>query len=92
MARLRDMFGEDIPQPSGYQLTRWGQDPFARGAYSFNKLGSTPAMRDDLAASLDDRLFFAGEATSRQYFATVHGAYLSGLAAATQLDATDATD
>jgi monoamine oxidase len=89
MARLRDMFGAEIPEPIGYQLTRWGQDPFARGAYSFNKLGSTPAMRDDLAASLDGRLFFAGEATSRQYFATVHGAYLSGLAAATQLDATD---
>jgi monoamine oxidase len=35
-----------------------------------------------LAAPLDDRLFFAGEATSPGDFATVHGAYMSGRAAA----------
>jgi len=26
-----------------------------------------------------DRLFFAGEATIKEYYATVHGAYLSGV-------------
>ncbi|HEY9550350.1 MAG TPA: FAD-dependent oxidoreductase [Kiloniellaceae bacterium] len=36
-----------------------------------------------MAAPVDDRLFFAGEATSAGDFATAHGAYLSGLAAAT---------
>ncbi len=82
---LRTIFGPAIPQPVAYQITRWGADPFARGSYSFNALGATPAMRDDLAQSVGGRLFFAGEATSRQYFGTVHGAYLSGLKAAQDL-------
>jgi len=39
-------------------------------------------MRDVLAASIDDRIYFAGEASHRESSATVHGAYLSGLRAA----------
>ena len=35
-----------------------------------------------LAAPVDNRLFFAGEATSPNFFSTAHGAYLSGLTAA----------
>jgi monoamine oxidase len=35
-----------------------------------------------LAAPVDNRLFFAGEATSPNFFSTAHGAYLTGLAAA----------
>jgi monoamine oxidase len=31
---------------------------------------------------VDDRLFFAGEATSRRAFSTAHGAWESGLRAA----------
>lgn len=38
--------------------------------------------RADLAAPIDDRLFFAGEATSIDSFATAAGAYLTGIAAA----------
>ena len=34
---------------------------------------------------VDDVLYFAGEATSREYPATVHGAYLSGVAAAAEI-------
>ncbi|WP_374338870.1 flavin monoamine oxidase family protein [Leeia sp.] len=86
MQTLRSVFGTQIPEPSRWQLTRWGQDPYARGAYSFNKLGSTPEMRDQLAAS-SGRLHFAGEATHRDYFATVHGAWLSGVQAARRLQA-----
>ncbi|PRC46765.1 hypothetical protein C6A85_88415, partial [Mycobacterium sp. ITM-2017-0098] len=32
-----------------------------------------------------DRLSFAGEATHEEFFATVHGAYLSGLRAADRI-------
>ena len=75
---LRIMFGDSIPEPSAYRLTRWGQDPFSLGAYSYARPGSTGADHDLLAAPVADRLFFAGEATHRRFPSTVHGAYLSG--------------
>lgn len=84
MVTLRTIFGP-IPDPIDYQLTRWASDPFALGSYSFNAFGSVPKMRDDLAASVDKRLFFAGEGTERKHFSTVHGAYLSGLRVAQEV-------
>ncbi len=85
MKTLRKLFGNAIPEPLDYQITRWNTDPFARGAYSFNSVGSTPAMRDHLAERLGNTVFFAGEATERKHFSSVHGAYLSGLRAARQI-------
>lgn len=82
LGALRAMFGKKMSAPAGAIVTRWAADPFARGAYSFNAVGSDGAMRRALAEPVDGRLFFAGEATSADYFATTHGAYLSGLAAA----------
>lgn len=82
---LRTVYGNGIPAPSDWQITRWNSDPFARGAYSYNKLGSTPAMRDALASNVGSTLLFAGEATERQYFQSVHGAYLSGQSAANSI-------
>ena len=38
-----------------------------------------PHDRLAMAATVANRLFFAGEAASKLYPATVHGAYLSGL-------------
>jgi monoamine oxidase len=78
MKTLRTIYGENIPHPKSHQITRWKSQPYAKGAYSYNKVGSTPSMRDTLAQSLDNKLFFAGEATSKYYFGTAHGAYLSG--------------
>jgi monoamine oxidase len=85
MRTLRTVFGPGIPDPVDHQITRWSADPYARGSYSFNRIGSRPKMRDDLAASIDGRVHFAGEATSRDSFGTVHGAYLSGILAAQQI-------
>ncbi|MGW3044319.1 flavin monoamine oxidase family protein [Kitasatospora sp. NPDC001159] len=85
MTTLKTIFGNDIPTPTAYQITRWACDPYALGSYSFNKLGSTPDMRDQLAAAVDGRVHFAGEATSRQLLAIVHGAYLSGVRAAKEI-------
>jgi len=85
LATLRQIYGSAVPDPLGYQITRWAQDPLAGGSYSFNGLGTQENTREQLAAPLGDRLFFAGEATSSEYFATVHGAYLSGLRAAAEV-------
>jgi monoamine oxidase len=82
MSVLRTMYGAGVPDPIAHQVTRWGADPLARGSYSYNALGSHPRMRDALAAPIDGRLFLAGEATERDWFGTVHGAYLSGQRAA----------
>ena len=62
----------------------WGTDPFAGGAYSYAKPGFADC-RKALAAPVNGRLFFAGEACSVDDFSTAHGAYLTGLAAAEAL-------
>jgi monoamine oxidase len=62
----------------------WGTDPYARGAYSFARVGKA-ACRQILAAPVDNRLFFAGEACSEHDFSTAHGAYRTGIAAADQV-------
>ncbi len=85
MTTLRTIYGSAIPEPLDYQITRWAADPLARGAYSFNAVGTHPKMRRHLASPLSQRLFFAGEATEPDHFGTTHGAYLSGLRAAKQM-------
>jgi len=67
------------PEPTGALVTRWAADPYARGSYSFLAVGSSPGDQRALAEPISDRVAFAGEATHEEFFATVHGAYLSGL-------------
>jgi len=64
--------------------SRWGHDPFSQGAYSAALPGHAGA-RAVLAAPLDGRLFFAGEATSPNFFSTAHGARDSGERAAREV-------
>ena len=66
------------------KLHPWGVDPFSRGSYSYALPGKADC-RTELAATVDDRLFFAGEACSQNDFSTAHGAYLTGIAAAERL-------
>jgi monoamine oxidase len=61
--------------------TAWLRDPWSRGSYSYAAPGHS-GDRAILAAPVEDRLFFAGEATSPDFFSTAHGAYMTGLAAA----------
>jgi monoamine oxidase len=64
--------------------SRWAGDPFAQGAYSHALPGHAEA-RAILAAPIDGRLFFAGEATSPNFFSTAHGARDSGERAAREV-------
>jgi monoamine oxidase len=67
-----------FPVPSDVLLTRWGDDPFTYASYSYQAVGSTPAMRAALARRWN-RVVFAGEAVSTSSPATLQGAYLSGI-------------
>lgn len=78
-------YGMTPPAPIGTAVTHWTIDPLAGGSYSYGAVGSSGADRDALAAPEGDRLLFAGEATTRSYFATMHGACLSGIREARRL-------
>merc|ERR1712194_87303 len=85
MVVLQNMFGASIPNPTTIFTTKWGQDEFAYGSYSFNKLGVKKSDRKKMCKPLrSKRIFFAGEVCSK-YWATTHGAYLSGQEAGTKI-------
>jgi hypothetical protein len=67
------------PRPQSV-VTRWGQDPLTRGSYSAVTVGGRgPDDYEAMARPVGGRVFFAGEATTRKYPATMHGAFLTGL-------------
>lgn len=85
-AQLRAMLPA-LPEPSHFERTAWGADPFALGSYSFAAAGCAGGGEDRkaLAAPVAGRLFFAGEHTSVEYPSTVQGAMLSGMRAAEEV-------
>jgi len=82
MASLRDMFGNDIPEPVAMVYPRWLSDPWSRGGYSYPGVGSDPEDGSAYARPLGSRVFFAGEATEPVEYGTVHAALWSGEQAA----------
>jgi monoamine oxidase len=85
MQTLRTIYGDAIPDPTDARITRWGQDPFARGSYSSLAPGGTPDTYIALGEIVSGVLAFAGEATHPTHPATVHGALMSGWRAADDL-------
>lgn len=81
---LKRIYGSDISQPTATLATNWYSDPYSRGSYSFIPVGARPKDYETIAESIQGRVFFAGEATTKVYPATVHGAYLSGLRVASE--------
>ncbi|KAF2459982.1 flavin-containing amine oxidoreductase-domain containing protein [Lineolata rhizophorae] len=73
-----------VPRPSETIVTRWRHDQYARGSYSY-VAPLTQAGDYDTMAQPVGRIHFAGEATCGTHPATVHGAYLSGLRAASEV-------
>jgi monoamine oxidase len=72
-------------QLTGTYVHDWQEDPFSRGAYSYASVGGIDAAKA-LAASVDETLYFAGEATNFEgYNGTVHGAMATGVRAAEEL-------
>ncbi len=79
MEHLRAIYGSGIPDPARMLRSKWTSDENSHGAYSYATNGARSKLFSAFSKSVDNRLFFAGEHTSRDYRGTVHGAYLSGL-------------
>ena len=81
MASLQALFpGTLVPEPLETKITRWGQDPYSLGAYSYVSFPwAKEKARQMLATPVHDTLLFAGEATHKGAPSTVHGAYLTGI-------------
>ncbi|HLZ85481.1 MAG TPA: FAD-dependent oxidoreductase, partial [Caulobacteraceae bacterium] len=79
---LGELLGSDFRRGlTSLGETHWAGDPWALGSYS-HALPGHAGDRAILAAPVEGRIFFAGEATSRRFYSTVHGAWESGLRAA----------
>jgi monoamine oxidase len=64
----------------------WSREPFIKGGASYSKPGGTNQHRKDLSASIQSKLFFAGEATDYTgEFGTINGALLSAERAAAEI-------
>jgi monoamine oxidase len=79
MIHLRDIYGNNIPNPNNILRTKWNSNENSFGAYSYTAVGTEMRHFDDLAEEINDKLFFGGEHTEADYFSTAHGAYLSGI-------------
>ncbi|KAL1652017.1 hypothetical protein SLS58_000140 [Diplodia intermedia] len=78
MSVLRSMFPDkEIPEPTDVMYPRWSLQPWAYGSYSNWPVGTTLEKHQNLRANVD-RLWFAGEANSAEYFGFLHGAWFEG--------------
>ncbi|CAF3949165.1 unnamed protein product [Rotaria sordida] len=84
MSVLRSMYGRNVPQPDEFYYYRWTKDPFYRGSYSNWPAGVSQYQHKNLQASIQ-RLYFAGEAYSYEYYGFLQGAYATGQNTAEQV-------
>jgi monoamine oxidase len=85
LQRLAAMFGPEVRRRLRPELlvADWDAEPWIRGCFAAARPGRAGA-RAALAAPVEDRLFFAGEAASLKYCGDIHGAWLTGIDAAEQ--------
>ncbi|EDQ86153.1 uncharacterized protein MONBRDRAFT_33927 [Monosiga brevicollis MX1] len=86
LRRMYPTVAPELLQPKSVVATRWHRSPI-QGSFSVMRLGASGQDMDNYAEPLlDDAnsggLFFAGEATDKDHYATVHGAFRSGRSAA----------
>ena len=79
MEILREIYGNNIPEPEDILVSSWIADPLFRGMFTNVSPGVTDEMYE-VAAKPIGNLHFSGEGTCRKYFGTVVGAYVSGIA------------
>ena len=85
LASIESVFGRRVRgELAAAYAQDWMHDPWSRGGYSYVLVDGEGA-REELAAPLDDTIYFAGEATDSEEAGTVAGALRSGIRAARQV-------
>jgi monoamine oxidase len=85
LASVASIFGKRArAQLAAAYAQDWMHDPCSRGGYSYVLVNGKGA-REQLAAPIDDTIFFAGEATDSEESGTVAGALRSGMRAAREI-------
>lgn len=80
MMKLREMYGDGIPEPLDMVVPRWDQDPLYRGSYSNWPLGQLDQHHSNLRQPVgSNAVFFTGEANSVSMFGYFQGAWSEGL-------------
>jgi monoamine oxidase len=80
IGKLVRAFGADIRRHIvGTLVTSWGRNPYVRGGYAIARPGRARSRDRLIAGDISDRVFLAGEACHPYWFATAHGAYLTGI-------------
>jgi monoamine oxidase len=86
--KIADVFGNDIRKSVTRSIvSAWTRDPWTLGSYS-HALPGQSHQREELARSIDDKIFFAGEATMKTLWGNAHGAHESGICAAQEISNT----
>ena len=83
--RVADIFGHDVRKHVSRSIaTAWSTEPLTLGSWACALPGQAH-QRANLSRAIDERLFFAGEATEVGGQGTCHGAHVSGVRAAEEI-------
>jgi len=85
LAILSEMVGSSAPQPTHFEVSRWGSDPFSLGGYPAIPVGGSLGNIATLGDPVGGRVLFAGDGTFAAYYGSAHGAMLSGIREAKRL-------
>eukprot|EP00667_Euglena_gracilis_P008677 EG_transcript_8793 len=78
MDELRRMFGPSIPEPLHTRSANYVANPFVVCGFSFWPPFASGDDNEDIREPLVDRLYFAGEHTSADFYGNLHGAWVEG--------------
>ncbi|GLA65421.1 hypothetical protein AtubIFM54640_007173 [Aspergillus tubingensis] len=74
---LKHMYGERVSELEEIYYPRWSTEDWSYGSYSYWPPSTSLQEHQNLRANVDS-VFFAGEATSQEFFGYLHGAYYEG--------------
>lgn len=77
--KLRELYGDDVPEPLDMTVPLWNHDPLFRGSYSNWPIGFSDQHHWNLRQPISDgKVIFTGEAYSRESLGFIQGAWAEG--------------